>query len=221
MVLKVFLPRCCSTADSGLLVGRWIPGQDSAVVLAVLHYPFIPGQVKKYLSELHSQIQVDLSILGSWSLSKDGPKEMDKFLKDLSTIFPHSRWLQLSRDPGKRGFACEVVHKNGHACDQEDRIIFVHYDQRKVMLSQLHPVHETSADGAQSSELREVFHTVSKSQPLFLLDKYDDGPLKLTHWQSEGREASIIVELMKQASVPVCLLLTMLVQWWKWLCSFR
>lgn len=209
-------------ADSGLLVGRWIPGHDSAVVLAVVHYPFIPGQVKKYLSELFSQTRVDLTVLGSWSLPKDGQKEMDGFLKDLSTIFPHSYWLQLSREPGKKGFACEVVRKNGHApaSDEEDKIIFVHYDQRKVMLSQLHPLHENGA-GVESSELRLLFHTVSRSQPLFLLDKYDDGPLKLTHWQSEGREASIIVELVKQASVPVCMLLTMLVGWWKWLCSFR
>lgn len=222
MVLKIFFPRCCNMADSGLLVGRWIPGHDSAVVLAVIHYPFIPGHVKKYLSELCSQIQVDLTVLGSWSLSKDGQKEMDGFLKDLSTIFPHSRWLQLSREPGKKGFACEVVRKNGHAppSGEEDKIIFVHYDQRKVMLSQLHPIHENGAD-VESSELRAVFHTVSQSEPLFLLDKYDDGPLKLTHWQSDGREASIIVELIKQVSVPVCILLTSLVCWWKWLWSFR
>ncbi|KAF7698471.1 hypothetical protein HF521_004981 [Silurus meridionalis] len=211
MVLKIFFPRCCNMADSGLLVGRWIPGQDSAVVLAVIHYPFIPGQVKKYLSELHSQTQVDLTILGSWSFSKDSQKDMDEFLKDLSTIFSHSRWLQLSREPGKKGFACEVVHKNGHAAgDEEHEIIFVHYDQRKVMLSQLHPVQENGAD-VKSSELRAVFHTVSQSEPLFLFDKYDDGPLKLTHWQSDGREASILVELIKQASVPVCMLLTLLV----------
>lgn len=222
MVLKIFFPRCCNMADSGLLVGRWIPGHDSAVVLAVVHYPFIPGQVKKYLSELRSQVQVDLTVLGSWSLSKDGHEEMDGFLEDLSTIFPHTRWLQLSREPGRRGFACEVVRKNGHAApsDREDQIIFVHYDQRKVMLSQIHPVHEDGAE-VESSELRAVFHTVSQSRPLFLLDKYDDGPLKLTHWQSEGREASIIVELLKQASVPVCVLLTVLLRWWKWLCSSR
>ncbi|KAI5623072.1 phosphatidylinositol N-acetylglucosaminyltransferase subunit Q, partial [Silurus asotus] len=221
MVLKIFFPRCCNMADSGLLVGRWIPGQDSAVVLAVIHYPFIPGQVKKYLSELHSQTQVDLTVLGSWSFSKDSQKDMDEFLKDLSTIFSHSRWLQLSREPGKKGFACEVVHKNGHAAgDEEHETIFVHYDQRKVMLSQLHPVQENGAD-VKTSELRAVFHTVSQSEPLFLFDKYDDGPLKLTHWQSDGREASILVELIKQASVPVCMLLTLLVRWWKWLCSFR
>ncbi|XP_053370145.1 phosphatidylinositol N-acetylglucosaminyltransferase subunit Q [Clarias gariepinus] len=222
MVLKIFFPRCCNMADSGLLVGRWIPGHDSAVVLAVVHYPFIPGHVKKYLSELRSQIQLDLTILGSWSFSKDGQKEMDGFLNDLSTIFPHTRWLQLSREPGKRGFSCELVPKNGQAPagGEEDKTIFVHYDQRKVMLSQLHPVHENAAD-VESSELRAVFNTVSQSEPLFLLDKYDDGPLKLTHWQSDGREASIIVELVKQASVPICILLTMLVSWWRWVWSFR
>uniref|UniRef100_A0AAY5E8K9 Phosphatidylinositol N-acetylglucosaminyltransferase subunit Q n=1 Tax=Electrophorus electricus TaxID=8005 RepID=A0AAY5E8K9_ELEEL len=210
MVLKIFFPTCCNTADSGLLIGRWIPGQDSAVVLAVIHYPFIPGQVKKYLSETQNQSQVDLAVLGSWSLPKDGQEGMDSFLKDLSTIFPNSRWLQLSREIGKRGFACQVVHNRitppdpaQGGTDKKDQIIFIHYDQRKVMLSQLHPIHEESP-GEESSELRAVFHTVAQSGPLFLLDRYDEGPLKLTHWQSEGREASIVVELSKQA-VFLCL----------------
>lgn len=52
MVLKIFFPQCCNLADSGLLVGRWISGHDSAVVLAVIHYPFIPGQVKHYLQQV-------------------------------------------------------------------------------------------------------------------------------------------------------------------------
>lgn len=52
MVLKVFFPQCCNRADSGLLVGRWISGHDSAVVLAVIHYPFIPGQVKQYVQKV-------------------------------------------------------------------------------------------------------------------------------------------------------------------------
>ncbi len=68
-------PQCCNTADSGLLVGCWVPGHNSAVVLAVIHYPFIPGQVKKYLSELQSQTQVDLTVLGSWSMPKKAKKE--------------------------------------------------------------------------------------------------------------------------------------------------
>ncbi len=52
MVLKIFFPQCCNRADSGLLVGRWISGHDSAVVLAVIHYPFIPGQVKHYIQQV-------------------------------------------------------------------------------------------------------------------------------------------------------------------------
>uniref|UniRef100_A0A8C1JWH5 Phosphatidylinositol glycan anchor biosynthesis, class Q n=1 Tax=Cyprinus carpio TaxID=7962 RepID=A0A8C1JWH5_CYPCA len=226
MVLKLFFPQCCNTADSGLLVGRWIPGHNSAVVLAVIHYPFIPGQVKKYLSELQSQTQVDLTVLGSWSMPKEGQEGMDSFLKDLSTIFPQECWLQLSREIGKRGFTCQVVQNNGRLLqDREqkngegDKIILIHYDQRKVMLSQLHPVQDVGQKSdVEASELRLVFQTVAQSQPLFFLDKYDDGPLKLSHWQSEGREASIIAELLKQASVPVCIFLTWLLSLWYWFC---
>lgn len=69
--------------------------------------------------------------------------------------------------------------------------------------------------------LPQVFQTVARSQPLFFLDKYDDGPLKSTHWQSEGREASIVVELLKQASVPLCLLVSWLLSVWTWICSLR
>ncbi|TRY86879.1 hypothetical protein DNTS_009010 [Danionella cerebrum] len=232
MVLKIFFPQCCNTADSGLLVGRWIPGQNSAVVLAVVHYPFIPGQVKKYLIEIQSQTQVDLTVLGSWSMPKEGQEEMDSFLKDLSTIFPQRCWLQLSREIGKRGFACKVVQnkekplrcteqKNGIDSSDEDKIVLVHYDQRKVMLSQLHPVQEVNQAEPEPSELRLVFQTVAQTQPLFFLDKYDDGPLKLTHWQSEGREGSIIAELLKQASGPVCTVLMWFLSLWLWFCSFR
>ncbi|XP_028840862.1 phosphatidylinositol N-acetylglucosaminyltransferase subunit Q-like isoform X2 [Denticeps clupeoides] len=234
MVLKIFFPQCCTTADSGLLVGCWIPDQDSAVVLAVVHYPFIPGQVKRYLTEIRSQTDVDLTVLGSWSMPKEGQEGMDSFLKDLSTIFPHSRWLQLSREIGKRGFTCQVVRKGGmflkeqakegegSVRDENEKVIIVHYDQRKVMLSQLHPVQEgVSHSKMEQSALRAVFHTVAQSHPLFFIDKYDDGPLKLTHWQSEGREASIIAELVKQGSVPVCKLLTWMLSLWSWLGSIR
>uniref|UniRef100_A0A8C9SNY8 Phosphatidylinositol glycan anchor biosynthesis, class Q n=1 Tax=Scleropages formosus TaxID=113540 RepID=A0A8C9SNY8_SCLFO len=231
MVLKIFFPQCCNRADSGLLVGRWVPGFDSVVVLAVIHYPFIPGQVKKYLSEMQSAIQLELTVLGSWSMPKDGQEGMDSFLKDLSTIFPQGRWLQLSRELGKRGFACQVIGRDAAVPprgqpkeggdDEKEKVIFIHYDQRKVMLSHLHPAHgqEPAAEGV--SELRLVFQTVAQSQPLFFLDKYDDGPIKLTHWQSEGREASILVELIKQASVPMCLVLTWLLSLWTQLRSIR
>ncbi|KAL4659041.1 phosphatidylinositol N-acetylglucosaminyltransferase subunit Q isoform X2 [Arapaima gigas] len=231
MVLKIFFPQCCNMADSGLLVGRWVPGFDSVVVLAVVHYPFIPGQVKKYLSEMQRECQVDLSVLGSWSIPKDGQEGMDSFLNDLSTIFPQGHWLQLSREVGKRGFVCQVIHRGSVQLegeeekeggdDEKDKVIFVHYNQRKVMLSHLHPAHGQEPGEEGVSELCLVFQTVAQCQPLFFLDKYDDGPIKLTHWQSEGREASILVELVKQASVPVCMVLTWLLSLWNQLMSTR
>lgn len=256
MVLKIFFPQCCNRADSGLLVGRWISGHDSAVVLAVIHYPFIPGQVKQYIQQMQAQSGVELSVLGSWSLPKDGQEGMESFLRDLSTIFPQERWLQINREIGKTGFTCQILNRdqNGRVIQQEtkkknekaeegdgeaggdkeeqedeekeeeeEKVIFVHYEQRKVMLSQLHPIENGVPDPKPDapSELRQMFHTVAHSQPLFFLDRYDDGPLKLTHWQSEGREASIIVELLKQVSVPLCLLISWLLSIWTWICNIR
>ncbi|KAL7379389.1 hypothetical protein ABVT39_027010 [Epinephelus coioides] len=256
MVLKIFFPQCCNRADSGLLVGRWISGHDSAVVLAVIHYPFIPGQVKQYIQQMQAQSGVELSVLGSWSLPKDGQEGMESFLRDLSTIFPQERWLQINREIGKTGFTCQILNRdqNGRVIqpetkkknekaeegdgeaggdkeeqedeekeEEEEKVIFVHYEQRKVMLSQLHPIENGVPDPKTDapSELRQMFQTVAHSQPLFFLDRYDDGPLKLTHWQSEGREASIIVELLKQASVPLCLLISWLLSIWTWICNIR
>ncbi|AWP19473.1 putative phosphatidylinositol N-acetylglucosaminyltransferase subunit Q [Scophthalmus maximus] len=241
MVLKIFFPQCCNRADSGLLVGRWIDGHDSAVVLAVVHYPFIPGQVKLYIQQMQAQSGVELTVLGSWSLPKDGQEGMESFLRDLSTIFPQERWLQISRETGKTGFSCDILDQNGVALqkvkkkeksdgeeeaddeEEEEKVIFVHYEQRKVMLSQLHPVENGVPDSetAPPSELRQMFRTVARSQPLFFLDRYDDGPLKSTHWQSEGREGSIIVELLKQATVPLCLLVGWLLSLWTWFCNVR
>ncbi|XP_041853139.1 phosphatidylinositol N-acetylglucosaminyltransferase subunit Q [Melanotaenia boesemani] len=242
MVLKIFFPQCCNRADSGLLVGRWISGHDSAVVLAVIHYPFIPGQVKQYIQQMQAQSGVELSVLGSWSLPKEGQEGMESFLRDLSTIFPQKCWLQISRQMGKMGFTCQVLSRDqsGEAAqpeakkkneegedegdrEDEEKVIFVHYEQRKVMLSQLHPIESGDPDdkAEPQSELKQVFQTVASSQPLFFLDKYDDAPLKSTHWQSEGREASIIVELLKQASVPLCLLVHWLLSMWTWICDIR
>ncbi|KAK2893407.1 phosphatidylinositol N-acetylglucosaminyltransferase subunit Q isoform X2 [Channa argus] len=250
MVLKIFFPQCCNRADSGLLVGRWIAGHDLAVVLAVIHYPFIPGQVKQYIQQMQAQSGVELSVLGSWSLPTDGQESMESFLKDLSTIFPQERWLQISRQIGKMGFTCEVIDQdqnrrvtqqeaskkeekedgksNGEAGregkekeEEEEKVIFIHYEQRNVMLSHLHPIEKRAPNPETdvSSELKQMFQTVAHSQPLFFLDKYDDGPLKSTHWQSEGREASIIVELLKQATVPLCLLISWMLSIWTWICN--
>ncbi|XP_074511886.1 phosphatidylinositol N-acetylglucosaminyltransferase subunit Q [Sebastes fasciatus] len=247
MVLKIFFPQCCNRADSGLLVGRWISGYDSAVVLAVIHYPFIPGQVKQYIQQIQSQSKVELSVLGSWSLPKEGQEGMESFLKDLSTIFPQERWLQINREIGKTGFTCQILNRDqngrlvqpetkkkiekgdgedggdGEEQEEEEKVIFVHYEQRKVMLSQLHPIENGVPDPKTDppSELRQMFHTVANSQPLYFLDRYDDGPLKSTHWQTEGREASIIVELFKHASVPLCMLISWLLSIWTWICDIR
>ncbi|GLD72420.1 phosphatidylinositol N-acetylglucosaminyltransferase subunit Q isoform X2, partial [Lates japonicus] len=248
MVLKIFFPQCCNRADSGLLVGRWIAGHDSAVVLAVIHYPFIPGQVKQYIHQMQAQSGVELSVLGSWSLPKDDQEGMESFLRDLSTIFPQERWLQISRQVGKTGFTCDILNQDqngrevqqkvkkkkdeedektdgeaGGEGEEEEKVIFVHYEQRKVMLSQLHPIENGVPDPRTDppSELRQMFQTVARSHPLFFLDRYDDSLLKSTHWQSEGREASIIVELLKQASVPLCLLISWLLSIWTWICNIR
>ncbi|KAK9534527.1 hypothetical protein VZT92_006967 [Zoarces viviparus] len=241
MVLKVFFPQCCNRADSGLLVGRWISGHDSAVVLAVVHYPFIPGQVKQYVQQMKAQSGGELSVLGSWSLPKDGQEGMESFLRDLSTIFPQERWLQINRQLGKTGFTCQVLQRdqNGKVIqretkkkveggdeeeeEEEEKVIFVHYEQKKVMFSQLHPLENGVPDPKTDppSELRQMFQSVAGSAPLFFLDRYDDGPLKSTHWQSDGREASILVELLKQASVPLCMLLGWLLSIWTWISNAR
>ncbi|MGH0115463.1 UNVERIFIED_CONTAM: hypothetical protein FKN15_000098 [Acipenser sinensis] len=207
MVLKIFFPQCCKGADSGLLIGRWLPGHNSAIVLAVIHFPFIPGQVKQYLSQLQSLTQVDLTVLDSWCKPSEGQERVHSFPKDLSTIFPHGRWLQLTNEKGKKCFSCQVNSRDSKSGsgDKEDQ-----GDQGGI----LNPKTELS-------ELRLVFQTVSQSQALFYIDKYDEGPFKLTHWQSEGREGSILVELSKQASVPVCLVLAWLLSIWYWVCKSR
>ncbi|XP_015272055.1 PREDICTED: phosphatidylinositol N-acetylglucosaminyltransferase subunit Q, partial [Gekko japonicus] len=218
----VFFPTCCSSAESGLLVGRWIPEQNSAVVLAVVHFPFVPGQVKQYLAEVRRATQVAVSVLGSWTHSTParGEKSLDRFLEDLGTIFSHDPWVQLGKEHGSKFWSCSAARRRPGG-DEGDETILVYYDQRKVMLSQLHPpcVREAGvAAGAASpdwkaekaSQLAALFDTVSQSRLLFTQDRYDEGPVKLTHWQSEGVEASIIVELLKQASGPACVLLTFL-----------
>lgn len=225
MVLKVFFPACCSSAESGLLVGRWIPEQSSAVVLAVIHFPFIPGQVKQYLHEMQQATQVEVSVLGSWTNSKQAREEsLDRFLEDLGTIFSHDPWIQLSKEKGSKFWSCCTAGKQSEG-DSRSEIIVVYYDQRKVMLSQLHPLQAPAAAPDQkvgdASRLAAVFDTVARSKLLFMKDRYDEGPIQLTHWQSEGVEASIIVELMKQAAVPACMLVTFLLSLVSGACKSR
>ncbi|NP_001085629.1 phosphatidylinositol glycan anchor biosynthesis class Q L homeolog isoform X1 [Xenopus laevis] len=212
MTVKIFFPTCCTAAESGLLIGRWISEHRSAVVLATLHFPFIPGQVKQYLARLQQSTGLSLSILGTWNHKKaEKDEKMQSFLDELSSIFSHRPWLQISREASSKFLDCSVGRCDGG--DQEE-VVLVYYDERKLMLSELHSVTE-------NSEIVSVFATAAKSRPLFATHKYDEGPIKLTHWQSDGVEASIIVELVKQASVPVCTVLLFLASLLTSICNLR
>lgn len=61
---------------------------------------------------MRAQSRVELSVLGSWSLPKEGQEGMESFLRDLSTIFPQERWLQINREMGKTGFTCQVLSRD-------------------------------------------------------------------------------------------------------------
>uniref|UniRef100_A0AAZ3QN44 Phosphatidylinositol N-acetylglucosaminyltransferase subunit Q n=1 Tax=Oncorhynchus tshawytscha TaxID=74940 RepID=A0AAZ3QN44_ONCTS len=109
MVLKIFFPQCCNKADSGLLVGRWIPGQNSAVVLAVIHYPFIPGQVKQYIH----QVECGVCVCVYQSVCIRGrPGGHGEFPQGPQHHLPQGQWLQLSREMGKIGFRCHVLTRD-------------------------------------------------------------------------------------------------------------
>jgi len=219
MVLKAFFPTCCASADSGLLVGRWVPEQSSAVVLAVVHFPFIPLQVKELLAQVHQAGHVGLAVLGTWCHRRRGAEEsLGQFLEGLGTIFSHEPWLQLCREPGSKLWSCKATRRQvppHPGAPYEDQVMLVFYDQRKVLLSQLHPPaalpDRQAGDAAPSAGgLAAVFDTVARSEALFRSDRFDDGPVRLSHWQSEGVEASILAELAKRASGPVCVLLACL-----------
>lgn len=72
----------------------------------------VPHPSSVFVSKMQAQSGVELTVLGSWSLPKEGQESMESFLRDLSTIFPQQRWLQVSRQMGKMGFICEVVNRN-------------------------------------------------------------------------------------------------------------
>ncbi|XP_011817866.1 PREDICTED: phosphatidylinositol N-acetylglucosaminyltransferase subunit Q [Colobus angolensis palliatus] len=219
MVLKAFFPTCCVSADSGLLVGRWVPEHSSAVVLAVLHFPFIPVQVKQLLAQVRQASQVGVAVLGTWCHCRQEPEEsLGRFLEGLGAVFPHEPWLQLCRERGGTFWSCEVTHQQAPAAPSapgEDQVMLIFYDQRQVLLSQLHPPtvlpdRQAGATPASTGGLAAVFDTVARSEVLFRSDRFDEGPVRLSHWQSEGVEASILAELARRASGPVCLLLASL-----------
>ncbi|KAM4820238.1 phosphatidylinositol N-acetylglucosaminyltransferase subunit Q [Thomomys bottae] len=219
MVLKAFFPTCCASADSGLLVGRWVPEQRSAVVLAVVHFPFIPIQVKQLLAQVQRASRVSVTVLGTWCHHQQEPEEgLGHFLEGLSAIFTHEPWLQLCREKGSRIWSCKATRRQEAAAPgtpSEDQVMLIFYDQRKVLLSWLHPPavqpdHQAGDATVSAGGLAAIFDTVAQSEVLFCGDRYDEGPVRLSHWQSDGVEASILVELAKWASGPVCLLLASL-----------
>uniref|UniRef100_A0A8B9QX64 Phosphatidylinositol glycan anchor biosynthesis class Q n=1 Tax=Anas platyrhynchos TaxID=8839 RepID=A0A8B9QX64_ANAPL len=201
MVLKVFFPSCCSSAESGILIGRWISEQNSAVILAVVHFPFIPVQVKQYLSELQRVTKVNVSVLGSWNNSK---QEKEESLTNSGAV-PPFRNDQITT--GKKKSSWCIMTSAKLCCPV-----------CTPLWTRLPPPAQEAED---ASRLSAIFDTVAKSKVLFMTDRYDDGPIKLTHWQSDGVEASIIVELMKQASVPACMLLTFLLSLISGACKSR
>uniref|UniRef100_A0A8C0WRQ4 Phosphatidylinositol N-acetylglucosaminyltransferase subunit Q n=1 Tax=Castor canadensis TaxID=51338 RepID=A0A8C0WRQ4_CASCN len=219
MVLKAFFPTCCASADSGLLVGRWVPEQSIAVVLAVVHFPFIPIQVKQLLAQVQQVSRVGVTVLGTWCHRQQEPEEdLGHFLEGLGAIFSHEPWLQLCREKGSKFWSCKATRRQVPAISgspSEDQVMLIFYDQRKVLLSWLHPpavLPDRQAGDATASAggLAAVFGTVARSEVLFCSDQFDEGPVRLSHWQSEGVETSILVELAKRASGPVCLLLASL-----------
>ncbi|XP_044160277.1 phosphatidylinositol N-acetylglucosaminyltransferase subunit Q [Bufo gargarizans] len=212
MAIKIFFPTSCSAAENGLLIGRWMEEHQSAVILATLHFPFIPAIVRTHLSQLERATGMSLSVLGTWSHSKaEADDKMENFLGELSTIFKHQPWLRMARESTSKFWDCRVERLED---DTSEDVVLVYYDQSKVMLSELHSASE-------HSEVAAMFSTVAKNQLLFANDKYDEGSVRLTHWQSEGKEASIIVELAKQASVPVCAVLSFFVSLITSICSLR
>nr|XP_023413352.1 phosphatidylinositol N-acetylglucosaminyltransferase subunit Q isoform X1 [Loxodonta africana] len=217
MVLKAFFPTCCASADSGLLVGRWVPEQSSAVVLAVVHFPFIPIQVKEFLAQVQQASRVGVTVLGTWCHCQQEPEEgLSRFLEGLGAIFYHEPWLQLCRERGSTFWSCKAVRRAAPpGVPSEDQVVLVFYNQRQVLLSQLHPPaalpdHQAGDAPVSTRGLAAVFDTVACSKVLFCSNRFDEGPIRLSHWQSEGVEASILVELAKQAAGPACLLLSFL-----------
>ena len=59
--------------------------------------------------QVQAQSQVPVEVLGSWSMPSEKQEGLDSFLRDLRTIFPQGRWLQVSREVGKTGFSCQLL----------------------------------------------------------------------------------------------------------------
>lgn len=67
--------------------------------------------------------------------------------------------------------------------DEEKKVIFVHYEQKKVMVSQLHPIEDQNHDnGTQPpSELRQVGHHHAALWDIHCLWYLEDLSLEFSH----------------------------------------
>ncbi|CAM9930679.1 unnamed protein product [Lampetra fluviatilis] len=245
MITKVYFPGCCLLAESGLLLGCRDPASGSVLVLAVLHFPFVPARVRAYLEGLRVSSGKDLRVLGSWV---NGALEDGNFLKDLREVFGRDVWVHIFKQTSEQlPRSCQVFRKAGpvtmgafarlerdthpyppaEGAWTEDgdscSVIFIRYDQRKVSLANSGASEDATASevvaksagrrdavGQPVSELAFVFGAASACHELYELDEYNEGPVRTSHWQSGGREGSVVVELVKHVSGPACAVLTYL-----------
>uniref|UniRef100_S4RBM8 Phosphatidylinositol glycan anchor biosynthesis class Q n=1 Tax=Petromyzon marinus TaxID=7757 RepID=S4RBM8_PETMA len=212
MITKVYFPGCCLLAESGLLLGCRDPASGSVLVLAVLHFPFVPARVRAYLEGLHVSSGKDLRVLGSWCKRA---KEDGNFLKDLREVFGRDVWVHIFKQTSEQlPRSCQVFRKAGPVTmGAFARVIFIRYDQRKVSLAKWLAEGSEVEDpevGQPVSELAFVFGAASACHELYELDEYNEGPVRTSHWQSGGREGSVVVELVKHVSGPACAVLTYL-----------
>nr|XP_029508798.1 phosphatidylinositol N-acetylglucosaminyltransferase subunit Q [Oncorhynchus nerka] len=92
---------------------------------------------------MRGQSGVDLTVLGSWSMPKEGQEGMESFLRDLSTIFPQGQWLQLSREMGKIGFRCHVLTRDQSKSPFASQVAPIVPYKRHLLLTRAHGVHFT------------------------------------------------------------------------------
>ncbi|KAL0621569.1 Phosphatidylinositol N-acetylglucosaminyltransferase subunit Q [Plecturocebus cupreus] len=190
MVLKAFFPTCCASADSGLLVGRWVPEQSSAVVLAVVHFPFIPIQVKQLLAQVRQDSQVGVAVLGTWCHCRQEPEEsLGRFLEGLGAVFPTSPGCGCA---GRGGtfWSCEATCRQARG-PGDDQVTLIFYDQRQVLQSQLHPPavppdRQVGADPANTGEGTPSSTRWRAARRSSAATRFSEGPVRLSHWQSEA-----------------------------------
>lgn len=118
------------------------PEQSSAVVLAEVHFPFIPVQVKELLAQVQQASQVrNVTVLGTLVLCAGRRRrEPGPLPGGLGALFSRALAAAVSRE-GSKSWSCKATRRQGAAPLPRLRgqVMLVFYDQRKVLLSRLHP----------------------------------------------------------------------------------